>query len=562
MLWVNFAATPNFSLYPSSGQTLKLYCAYNFNIVLDPIGQNYNSFASVVKFSSWAAAISHIGIAPAFITSASGFVNGNLYKTYGALPLGQKISTSGAVATFGFRTIANITGTTLQFSTNTGWAIVFGPAQTADGITIDATDTVWDMLWSVFDASYSFVPSPCIVDTDAPIFWSVTPGNGAYHVPSSQRFSAIVYDRAGPWIVAGVLPMASNNRSHYRYSGLDVADLANYQAAPSNVDNQEGVNSGSIVLTVSCPLCTSFAGNSYVLSWSDLHLSVRNGTSSINKYTWDSKERWYDMYFDPPVGTSYEIERQVNVTGQAVDNLGNIQTLNMAFNAPSKPTISAVYPSNGAINIDRRNTSMIVLSFADDWAWVDTWSISITIPQILSGADVLMTGYTYSWSDLQFLLNTWSPGLGNAWSYTVQFTWKWNFASNRVITITWFAADLVGNTWTFTLSFTTRPDCGFWWCNTIFQVFGLDAGTFGFTGGLLVITWTDTNTYSPYPYLTWELGDTLMCGLPYSWTILDGNINLYDTSDTLLTHSFYTWTDLYITWLDFTIENGVVVIAP
>ena len=563
MVWVNFAASPNFSLYPLSGQALKLHCKYNFNVVLDPVGQNYNAFASTVKFIPTDVTISHVSVNAPFITNFSGFiVGGNLYRAYGALPLGQKSSASGAAATFEFRTITNITGTVLQFSTNTGSAIAFWPSYTADGVTIDATDTVWDMLWSVYDASYIFDALPCVVDTDAPKFPLTYPIAGAYHILSGEQFTALIYDWMWAWIVSGTPPMASNNRSHYRYAWLNTGVLANYVVAPSTVDNQEGVNSGTIKISLSCPTCNTRWASSYIKSWDDLHLLTWTGNVNSNSLTWDNHNRGYTLWFDPLY--PYEIEKQVNVTLQAVDNPNELfQThtwsLNFFFNAPRKPIISSLYPLNGSSNVDWRNTTMIRLYFSDDWAGIDTWTISITIPQIASWAEILMTGYTYSWSDLQIILSGGDVGTGNAWSYLVQFTGKWNFASNTAIVITWFVADLVGNTWDFTMSFVTRPDCAFWWCNAVFQVIGSAFGSLWFTGSLLVVTGTDANTYSPYPYLTGELWDTLMCGTPYSWTVLHSSA-LYDSTDTSVNGIFYTWEDLYITWLNFVIENGIVII--
>jgi hypothetical protein len=44
-------------------------------VVLDPNGQNYNAFASVVRFVSGDAAINHVGIDSSFVAElSSGFV--------------------------------------------------------------------------------------------------------------------------------------------------------------------------------------------------------------------------------------------------------------------------------------------------------------------------------------------------------------------------------------------------------------------------------------------------------------------------------------------------------
>jgi len=123
---------------------------------------------------------------------------GNLYRAYGSLPGGQWSMASGFAATFGFKTIANITSTFLQFTDLGGGPITFGPATTADGITLNGYDVASaDILTAAYDASYSFTTLPCIVDIDAPLFTSIYPATNAYRVLSGQRFFAIVYDWIG-----------------------------------------------------------------------------------------------------------------------------------------------------------------------------------------------------------------------------------------------------------------------------------------------------------------------------------------------------------------------------
>jgi hypothetical protein len=98
---------------------------------------------------------------------------------------------------------------------------------------------------------------------------------------------------------------------------LSTALLTNYVAAPATVDNQEGVNSSTIKATVSCPTCTSFGGP-YVLTASNLIISDWLGDGSRHQYTWDSQRRGYDVSFAAPA--SYEVEKTVTVTFEAVDN--------------------------------------------------------------------------------------------------------------------------------------------------------------------------------------------------------------------------------------------------
>jgi len=568
MVWVDFAASPNFSLSPASGQQLKLHCNYNLSVVLDPDTQEFNAFASTVKFNSWDVAISHILVNSPLDHNYSGFVAWwNLYRAYGAFLPGQRSSLITSVATFSFKTITNITSTLLQFTTYTWWTLTFAPDATDDKTNINwyAVASA-DILWAVYDASYSFIPFPCVIDVDAPSFNNVSPALGAYHVLSGQKFSAVVYDWRGIVNVSGPAPLATNSTRHYRYNWLSTGNLNNYIVAPTTwVDNQEWVNSWTIQLTVSCPTCASFGGP-YPLSGSALHLVTWTWDATRNQITWDNYDRGYTLWFDPPM--SYEVEKQVFVTGIAVDNpnyLSWVHTwlLNISFNAPRAPVITPLYPTANATYVDWRNTLQVQLYLSDDWAGIDTWTIEITLPEIMSGLDVLMTGYTYSGSDLEIVLSGGALWLGNSGSYFVQFTPKWPFASNTWIKLTGSVFDLAGTEWTLDITFTTRPSCQDWWCSEIFQVITLTGdynGIFDFSWSLIIITWTDIN--SPYPYLTWVDGDILMCGFPYTGTILTGNIPIADSQGASVKGSLYTWIELYITWLNFVVQNWVIVILP
>jgi hypothetical protein len=216
---------------------------------------------------------------------------------------------------------------------------------------------------------------------------------------------------------------------------------------------------------------------------------------------------------------------------------------------------------NWATFLGFKNQIPLSFDITDDWAGVNTDSIKITMPTIYSGSDLLLTWYTYSWSDLQISLISWAVGTGNAWWYNVKFNPKRNLPSNTLITVTWVVLDLAGSTWYLNMSFTTRPSCAFWWCSEIFNVNimnGSYSGIFDFSWSVLVVTWIDSK--SPYPYLTWENMDVLMCGWPYTGTKLDSNIDIYDTNNNKINGLFYTWKELYITGMNFVIQDGVIII--
>ncbi|HCB51164.1 TPA: hypothetical protein DEP21_01075 [Patescibacteria group bacterium] len=179
----------------------------------------------------------------------------------------------------------------------------------------------------------------------------------------------------------------------------------------------------------------------------------------------------------------------------------------------------------------------------------------------MSGTDQLLTGYTYSGSDLTITLSGGSAGLGNAGTYVVQFYPKWDMPANATVSITGVALDLAGNIGTLSTSYTTRPDCSYFGCSEVLGINilgGTSAGSYLFSGALLVVTGTNPN--SPYPYLTGVNNDTVMCGLQWNGAQLTGNVSLYNSNNDSINGTTYTGNTLYITGLNFTIVNGVIVI--
>ena len=545
----SFAADPSFSLSISSWTQLKLHCNYIMGVIINPGAVSYNWFDSTVKFDSGFATITHISINPFFTSSTNGYIkSGFLYRAYGVRPAWSGNSVLQA-ATFWFKTIQNTLSTMLEFTTLTGWTIIFDKNTTDDGAVINSSISSLDTLTGITDATYTFVPLSCIVDSNAPGMSNTDPSNGDRYVDTGHVVSFILYDWAGPWTAVWPAPLGTNNRSHYRYSWLN-AILTNYQPAPSTVDNQEWVNSGSIVVNISCPTCSwSWA---YTFTAANLNITTWLWNSSINRYTRDSKDRWYAVNFPAPA--PYEIEKLVTVNVQWVDNPnenGNIHTGNysFSFNAPSLPTIARIAPSLST-NINPK-IDPIIFHFEDDWAGVNPDTISLTIPEILSGSTVIYTGYTYSWSDFTIILINGSAGTGNSGWYEVSFTPKREFPSNTTITLTWSVYDYAANHWIYAGSFTTRMSCADRWCADIFQLnilWWTNIWNYLFTWSLIIVTWT--NLSSPYPYLTWTNNDILMCGRPYTWTILTWNIWIYDKSGTQINGSMFTGNEIYITGMD------------
>lgn len=558
-LWLNvFSTNPSYSIVPWSWTNLKLYCRYNFDILLNSSWAYYNAFDATLKFNSWEVDIAHKLIDPFFSVVSSGIVRSwFIYRTQWAAVGWVSNNENRNVASFVFYSIANIWSTILNFTNCNWWPTFFESGTTDDCSTVNSSINNLDILAWSNDASYTFSALPCIIDTDSPKISDISVSDWSQQIPSNQIISMLINDRE--WNPTANVdwppPLESNKRSHYRYWWL-ITNIWNYVDAPDTVDNQEWVNSWSIKITITAPNYPAYW--TYILSSANLTLSDFTWNSNINKFTRDSEIRWYNVSFSPP--NPYPIEKQINVSISARDRpnetwQSHTWTYSFSFNAPISPTITMLYPTNTTF----LNPSLNEIRFyiTDNWAWVDTWSIQFTIPAIYSWATLLMNSQIYSWNDLTFILSWWSPWLWNWWDYIVYFVPKSAFPTNSNVIITWKFADLAWNTGIANFSFSIRPDCTYFGCPTFL---GIDMGWIisVFSWDFLIITWTNPDW--PYPYLTWINNDILMCWPNFTWTSITGNIQLENTNRQSILWLFYTWTRLYITWLDLILSWNIIFI--
>lgn len=557
-MWLNvFSANPSFEINPWSWTNLKLHCKYTFNTKLNASWQIYNWFYHAIKFNSWSTNIIHNSIDWFFSTTDQNISNWNIYKTQWAATTWSSIDRN--LSTFTFYTTNNLINTSLNFTNCEWWVATFGLDTTSDCQVVNWYNLWWqDILMWLNDATYNFFPLPCIVDTDNPTISNLNISNWSTQIPSNQNISMLINDRHwNPlWNVSWPLPLQNNKRSHYRYSWLDKSNLNNYQPAPTTVDNQQWVDPNTIQIVVTSPSDPSYW--TYFLSWSDISISDFQWNASINKFTRDSNIRWYNVSFNPP--KPYPVEKQINISITAKDRANeNWQTHTWAyyfsFNSPILPSASLVSPY--ITSFVNPKAKQIKIQLSDDRAWIDTSTVQFTIPEIYSWDQLLMTGYTYSWSELTFELSWWSTWLGNAGKYVVTFMSHRNFPSNSNITITWIFADLAANTWTANFSFSTRPDCEFFGC-PMFLWIDINWIISQFNWDYLVITWTNPDW--PYPYLTWVNNDIIMCGPNFTWTTINWNIILQDIYWQSALSTFYTGTKLYITWLDIILSWNTIFI--
>lgn len=535
----------SFDFYPASGTKFKLYCEYPVYMIINWWSEKFNWFDAGILFDSNSVLLKKWSIHADF-PNWNNYISWNVYKVWWAMA-GWFQEGRLTWVSFSFITTWNIVNTSLFFvDKNWNSGFVYWTGTTDDGISLAGID-YWgtDILSNVNHVTYDFVALPCNADWKNPTITSVSVDNWVTKIPSDEVITFVTYDWDG----------SNSSKVTHWFSGNSVDDLSNYVSAPSSVDNQEWVNSGSISVKVSCSTCSGSPSNINAT----LNISDWNWDSTKNALTWDSERRWYNVSFDAPF--DYEIEKEITVNISVTDNPnenGKIHTGNyhFSFNAPEPPTITRTYPTANTFVSPNKNFA-ISFNMSDTWAGVETWSITITIPEIMSGDEILLPSYVYSWSDLDFELISWWEWLWNGWSYIVSFYPKQDFPVSADIVINVELSDLAWATQSFSTVFTTRPGCSFFGCVDDINIVWGDINQI-FSGLALVVTWTNPN--SPYPYLTWENNEILMCGGGWSWINFDWNVSIYDAEWIWIWWNLYTNNELFITGLDFVYEDWVVII--
>lgn len=528
-----------------STTTWKYYCNTQLTTEIDYVSDEYAGFEFYMEFNTWALSFESTSVHSDFVNDFWDDISWDKYHAYWSL---ASNSTSDKEATsFTIQPILVVpyqTSASLTFVDMNGDTPSYDPTYTADGISIWGWGK--DTLAGVSNATINFEAYPCTDDGEAPIVYGYSP-SGIYWWqlvwPQSISFTMIDWR----WSAYG----------HYRYDD-DNKTLGDYTSAPSNVDNQYGVNSSSISVVVNTG------------AWNVIQALTTNNwnwDATHNALTWDRERRWYIVSFTSP---SLNVEEETTITIVWSDNPNyawetHTWSYSFVFNSPENPDITMVYPYNTEQNLNP-TVSPLVFYASDSWAWVDSWTISITIEDVLTGwSIVIYTWKTYNYwdSELTVTLSGGTTDLGWAGWYRIELAPWVDFPENATINISWYAMDLAGNEVSESWSFGTRPSCGFYGCSEILDIYIMwwtyaGGSPYSFTWGLLIATWTNSN--SPYPYLTWAENNILMCGFPWAWADLTGNIQIFEWDwETPLTQT-YTGHELYVTWLNFTYSNGVFYI--
>lgn len=555
--FVQAADLPYFYFQSNAGNRLKLYCNNNLEMWVDAWVQKYNWFESYIKFDTWDIQITSVNVNSDFSNGQKNELFWNMYHVWWAMPWWFKTNKTQLV-NLNYRTLKNITWTTFSIK-DMNWINNYWLQTTADWLTLNWYDvSSKDILTWVENLLLEYYAYPCVIDAKNPTIWNLIKIwtneniNWVTKVPENQVISFDTYD----WDV--------NHKVDYWFWWNDTTVLSNYVVAPSTVDNQEWVNSGTISVKVSCENCSTSRSNVEAT----LTVSDWNWTTDKNALTWDSERRWYNVSFNAPF--PYEVEKKVTISVSVSDNPNenwatHTGTKIITFNAPVLPTITMLEPINTGFSSPSKNNPL-KFYFSDDWAGVDSGTISLEIKAITWNDDeIIMTGYIYSGSDLSIVLSGWSEWIWNEAKYEVEFYPKRDFPENNTITIIAFAKDLAGNEKIQRFTINTRQTCAFYGCRETTNIFGpvwIDIWHwFEFTGSVLIVSGYANHWDNIYPYLS---GNELICrNSNWDWLVITWEVVLYDENDNLLWFSTqYQNNELYVTWNDdldiYLDENGKV----
>lgn len=403
-----------------------------------------------------------------------------------------------------------------------------------------------DTLTWVQNLYVEFYACPCVSDSKAPVVWNWSHDVAwNIHYTWVQTIRFLVYDK--------------DNNHPWQYWTNGTHNVSNYTWwAPAWMDNQEWVKSDSLQVEI-------YSGGVLMDTLTPgAWLTVDRYTGTLAdtpEYTWDGYDRWYWVSFDT---TSLSVETPITFVLTASDNTSwikwwcttdkHVMIFTGILNKEKAPTIIFNSPIWQNINPN----TWVILTVADDWAWIDTGSLVVEILPVVSWGQIIMTWSIYSWSDLHFDLQDGSEELWWASEYVVSFQPKYEFAVDSNIILSWNVKDLVGVVGTWRHTFHTRKDCTFYGCVNFVDIFSGSMNIsnliqWHFTWSLIVVT----GTSAPYPYLTWSSWEIVMCW-PIGESInLDWNIDIYSEWQ-IINWQLYQDEDLYVTGLDFTYESGVI----
>ena len=548
----SFVSANTLSIGSSNTLTWRYFCPINLPVTVNYDGNDNHSFGNCqfwLQFDPSYVSLQYSWIWSNFTKLSQTFFIWNNTLYVDVKNEESFIYETSVCADVTFNTISSIPQTTsIKFVDQDGSA----PTQSTYENTAEWLNVShgWqDTLTWVQDLTINLYACPCKLDNDKPVItgrfinWSAY--NSTTHYVWTQTVKVLVYDKD---------KKASSLRWYWtRWT----KNLANYTWwAPAWMDNQEWINSGTIVVNI-------YSGDTVIQTltrWNWLTVTAYTWSSNTPRYTWDWNDRWYRVSFDTnSLSIETPVTIDISVYDNALDGSGDCHT--QAHSSKDAITLNQKRPPiitfNSPIGDNVNPNAWVMLTVSDERAWIDTGSLVVEILPVISWGQTIMSWSIYSWSDLTFHLISGSTGLWWASKYEVTFQPMYEFPVSSRIILSGYVEDLVGMLGQKTHEFGTRADCTFYGCVNFVDIFFWDTSNMvlnWFTWSLIVITWT----IADYPYLTWLNGDIVMCG-PINESInLTWNIDIY-SGDEIINWNVYPYGDLYVTGLDFEYQDGVII---
>jgi len=296
---------------------------------------------------------------------------------------------------------------------------------------------------------YYITQAPCVLDTTAPSVAILVPSWGT----KKSHLSGIALtlnenggDTNVPYVWTGGIP------------GIGI-----WTGNSWGLTNQYGVNFDTFQIRVSGNgTGRYFTGGMFSPSWT--LSTVANGT------TWQFRDKNYTVDISGSELFDYGIEKPITISGNIRDRNNNLRTFSLSFNPAVGPWLIpwSANPAWWATWIG--TTVPIQLGIADDWAWVNSWTIRVTIQWIWW---TTYWPYIFSWNNLNLSGVRW---IANQPDYYITISGHVVFPTSWTIQVSVYAEDMEGNTSSISpYSFWTRPSCGdLGCCNEVYIQTGIN----------------------------------------------------------------------------------------
>ena len=406
--------------------------------------------------------------------------------TYGTLLFTPKFNPNEYTGTFAI--IYN--GDTIRTSLSYDWWNIINPTQQQTQLT-----------------GYFYIyQQPCSSDITAP-------------VPTLSVPTAWTHKSHLSWIQLSLIDnVGDSNVPYVRTGGLP--NVGTWTGNTRGINNQFGINISTFNIRIS--------GNGTGRYYSWAMFSPAGSLAAVPSLkTRQFRDKNYAITIDPSKLFDYGIEKPITITGNVRDRNNNPASFSRTINAPINPwliTWSNV-PAAGASAI--ATTAPIVLGIADDWAGVNSWSITIT----LSGINGTPYGpYIFTWTSLNL---SWVQGTANQPDYYISISNHVVFPSSWTILVSVYAQDMAGNTDNINdYTFTTKPSCQDLWCCTLYIQTGNNTPFLYNKTGLYISWWVN-----PSFTINGNTG-TVDCDSNYQ------GMNIYKWTESA------SWTATYISFFD------------